>query len=397
MYSYNNNIEQAYLWSIIFDNDILSNTNLKEDDFEVYKNQLIFKMFNAIRNAWKDITPLIFKSFIESKWLVEKIWYGYFAEIEQECEHSEFWKTYEGIIKKNSIKNKVKQIKWWITENNIYDSMKQLSSLSVSDEKWTKVYDLVNSVWNLLDEFKKRWQMLWDKWPFSLLDKYYGGIIAWKVYTICAYSNVWKTSFSYPYVVNALKQWKRVRVFSTEEQKDKVFLNIIKSYYNKSIWEYMNDFNIDMEDFKNLTIYDNLFKLEDILKETKKEDVIFIDFIQNLKTKWEWEYEKMTNIAQELQRKAIQDNNIIFSISQVNNDSRNKTAWYMQPKWSWAIFASSDVILALYKENDMLKLNLLKNKFWPNNIKYLVNADFKRLQFKLAEEEETNLSTDFNN
>jgi hypothetical protein len=40
----------------------------------------------------------------------------------------------------------------------------------------------------------------------------------------------------------------------------------------------------------------------------------------------------MTIAAQELQRKAIQDNNTIFSISQVNNESRNKEANYMQPK-----------------------------------------------------------------
>jgi len=38
-----------------------------------------------------------------------------------------------------------------------------------------------------------------------------------------------------------------------------------------------------MEDFEYLTVYDNLYKLDDILKETKKDDVIFIDFIQNLK------------------------------------------------------------------------------------------------------------------
>jgi len=105
----------------------------------------------------------------------------------------------------------------------------------------------------------------------------------------------------------------------------------------------------------------------------------------------------MTNVAQELQRKAIRDNNIIFSISQVNNESRNKWADYMQPKWSWAIFASSDVIFALHKENEELKLNLIKNKFWPNNIKFLVKANFMTLQFKISEELWTQeIKTDYN-
>jgi len=159
----------------------------------------------------------------------------------------------------------------------------------------------------------------------------------------------------------------------------------------------MKDYMINIEDFKLLTVYDDLDKLEDIMKETKKDDVIFIDFIQNLKVHWNWEYEQMTNASIELQRKAIQDNNIIFVLSQVNNESRNREANYMQPKWSWAIFASSDVILALYKDQNELKLNLLKNKFWPNNIIFLVKADFSRLQFKLTEEDKTQkIQTDYN-
>jgi len=47
----------------------------------------------------------------------------------------------------------------------------------------------------------------------------------------------------------------------------------------------MNDYFIDMEDFKNLLVYDDIDNLDDILKETKKDDVIFIDYIQNIKAK----------------------------------------------------------------------------------------------------------------
>jgi len=261
-YSYDNQVEQAFLWSIIFDNSILDKTKLQESDFEQLKNQLIFRMFNAFIKNWKEITPLLFKSFIEKKKLIEKIGYWYFAEIVESCEHSLFWKNYENIIFNNSKQKKIKKIQWWISEDNIYESIKELSIINIWDNKWTWVVDLTNSVWLLLDEYKKRWQMLGYKWPFPLLDKYIWWIISWKVYTIIAFSNVWKTSFSYNFVVNAIKQWKRVKVFSTEEQKNKVFLNIIKAYYWKSIKDFMNDYFIDMEDFKNLLVYDDIDNLE---------------------------------------------------------------------------------------------------------------------------------------
>lgn len=397
MYTNNESVEQAFLWSILFDNSIMQKTILEEEDFVWEKNQLVFRMFKWIVKAWKNITPIIFQRILEREKLIEKIWYTYLADLDIMCESSIFWKWYEKEIKENSNNNKIQIIKEWINENNIYDSIKKLNDIWSIEERGSWVIDLVDSVWDLLDEYKNRWQMLWYKWPFAVIDKYVWWIISWKVYTIIAYSNVWKTSFSYNYIVNALKEWKRVKVFSTEEQKNKVFLNIIKAYYWKTINDYMKDYMINMEDFEYLTVYDNLYKIDDILKETKKDDVIFIDFIQNLKVHWNWEYEQMTNAAIELQRKAIQDNNIIFVLSQVNNESRNREANYMQPKWSWAIFASSDVILALYKEQNELKLNLLKNKFWPNNIIFLVEADFSRLQFQLTEEDKTqNLKTDYN-
>jgi hypothetical protein len=47
----------------------------------------------------------------------------------------------------------------------------------------------------------------------------------------------------------------------------------------------MNDYIINMDDFENLIVYDDIYNLDDILKETKKDEVIFIDYIQNLKVK----------------------------------------------------------------------------------------------------------------
>jgi hypothetical protein len=55
--------------------------------------------------------------------------------------------------------------------------------------------------------------------------------------------------------------------------------------YNKSYPEIMNpNFYYEMEDFKNLLVYDDKHKIEDIKHITKaqKPDAIFIDFVQNI-------------------------------------------------------------------------------------------------------------------
>jgi len=387
IYTYDNTIEQAFLWSIIFDNDILNETILTEEDFENEKNKLIFRMFKALKDNKLDITPLIFKSFIEKHNLVQKIWYWYFAEIDESSENSTFWRSYQNTIKENSDKNKLNNIKSSINKDNIGDVISSLSNLNTKKED-NSINSVIKKHWEFLQNFKNQW-WLWYPWPYPCLDKYIWWIIPWKVFTIVAYSWVWKSNFSYSYVTDALKKWKKVVFFSLEVQKEVLFNNLLKSYYNINQTQIISwSYNFEEDHFKNLIIYDDKYKLDEIkgISKTEKADIIFIDFIQNIQTKWEWEYEKMTKIAQELQQLSIETNTTIFNISQANNESRFKWWDKIQPKWSWAIFASSDIILALNRTDNPkeLSLNLLKNKYGASDKNFLVITEFRNLQFKVT-------------
>lgn len=388
MYSYDNETEQSFLWSIIFDNDILNKTILEESDFQNYKNWLIFKMFKVLKDNKLGITPLIFKSFIEKHNLVKKIWYDYFAEIDDSSEHCIFWKSYENTIKETSNKNKLNNIKSSLTKDNISEVISSLSNLNIKKED-NSIDNIIKKHWKFLENFKNQW-WLWYPWPYPMLDKFIWWIIPWKVFTIVAYSWVWKSNFSYSYITDALKKWKKVIVFSLEVQKEVLFNNLIKSYYNVNQKQILSwNYAFEKIHFNNLIIYDDKYKLDEIKNITKieKPDLIFIDFIQNVQTKGEWEYEKMTKIAQELQQLSIETNTTVFSISQANNESRFKWWDKIQPKWSWAIFASSDVILALNRDWEILKLNILKNKYWMSDINFIVNPEFRNIQFKLTLED----------
>jgi replicative DNA helicase len=49
-------------------------------------------------------------------------------------------------------------------------------------------------------------------------------------------------------------------------------------------------------------------------------DVIFIDYVQNIRANGKDEYERMSRIAQELQKMAITTKKVFFDLSQVSNE-----------------------------------------------------------------------------
>ncbi len=159
------------------------------------------------------------------------------------------------------------------------------------------------------------------------MDKYTQGIIKGKVYTIGGYSNTGKSQFSYEYAQYFLKQNKKVMYFSVEVDTGLLLGYIAKAYYKHNFNEILSGkLVLNKEYFKNLFLYDGISNLDTIIKtiELEKPDVVFLDFVQNLNCPGASEYEKMTKIAVDIQQMAIRNNMVVFSLSQVNNDSRNK-------------------------------------------------------------------------
>lgn len=77
------------------------------------------------------------------------------------------------------------------------------------------------------------------------------------------------------------------------------------------------------EKFKDkCLIEDDKMSLEQIESSIVHNDreVIFIDYVQNIRAQGKEEYERMTKIAQELQKMAITTKKPFFDLSQVSND-----------------------------------------------------------------------------
>jgi len=101
-----------------------------------------------------------------------------------------------------------------------------------------------------------------------------------------------------------------------------------------------------------LFIEDDKMSLEQIESSVQKndKDVVFIDYVQNIRSQGKDEYEKMTRIAQEIQKMAITTKKVFFDLSQVSNDGTKYKVGDMIPsKGTGAFVHACDIGLVLYK------------------------------------------------
>lgn len=255
---------------------------------------------------------------------------------------------------------------------------------------WKEMLNVFDKFEKMRIKLKLQWKLGFD-WPITQIYEKTSGVIPWKVYTIWAYSNVWKSKFAYYHIAYFLKQKKKVLIINLEVDAEHCLMNIIQAVENKSVNEMM-DFTLtdeNIEIYENLMIKDNLYRLEEITKciEEVQPDIVFIDFVQNIQAQWWWAYEQNALIAKTIQRTAIQTKSVIYSLSQVSNEMwrniSNENLDFVALKGSWEYFASSDVIILLRRwvEPWEMLVRLVKNKFWPNWVEMVLNVDFARNQF----------------
>lgn len=227
------------------------------------------------------------------------------------------------------------------------------------------------------------------------LDHYIDWFKRWTVLRVTAYSNIGKSKLAYHVCNTLLNQWLSVLFFSLEVTQDMVAHNLMMNMYNKdyfyiSRWKWIDDPMIDPGEFfwKNIEIIDTIYHIDQIVQYTKarKPDVIFVDFVQNIQTKWDTEYQAMSEVAIKLQQLAITEKICVFDLSQISQEQagRYQVWWKIPSKGSWWLVASADVNLVM--ERDQLTqhniLHIAKNKFWMNGKAIDLDMDFTKNQVK---------------
>ena len=273
-------------------------------------------------------------------------------------------------------------------------NVKDINELLVKSEYWAEIIGMIESLRTRpprnidgamkkllsLQTLTKKRGKLWVDGPLSLrkITELHQGIIEGKVYTIGAYSWHGKSTLSYEYAAYFVKQKKKVLYFSVEVDAGLLLSYIARNFYRVDHKEIMQwSASIDPNDFESLHLYDNVRDLETISKIVIEEspDYVFIDYAQGVRCDWSSIFERTTNYALSIQALAIESNATIFSLSQLNNESRNKEGWDVTLKGSGDLFSASDVIITLSKDWEFMMIWLMKNKFWKKD-SYVCNFDY---------------------
>lgn len=166
------------------------------------------------------------------------------------------------------------------------------------------------------------------KTGMEYLDKYIGWLRSGTVTRLSGYANTGKSRFMYRVAINLLRQGKSVHIFSLEVPKGLVLINLVAAFYDlrtndveygrheKELTEFYEKYG------DKVAIEDDKYSLPEIHNEIKykNKDIVMIDYVQNVHVDGKSEYEKMTTVAQEIQKMAIKTKKPFFDLSQVSNE-----------------------------------------------------------------------------
>lgn len=268
----------------------------------------------------------------------------------------------------------------------VKNESKEVSPIDATFEKLKKVQDVIKERGKLWYDGPRTLQKLYDHTSW---------VIPGMVYAIGAFSNTGKSKLACYHAAQFLKMGKKVCIISLEVAEWKYLMDVVQSHDEVTQQEMIAGHQTKQADYKNLIIRDDLWTLTAIKEYVRSidSDIVIIDFVQNIQEKWSM-YERHANIAQGIQHLASETQKTIYSISQIDNSTasdinRSGDVWVPKLKWAGEYVASSDVVMILYRDETEYKLHLAKNKFWPNNITFLLHKDLNKWIFSIVEEQKT--------
>jgi len=277
-------------------------------------------------------------------------------------------------------------------EHKYLSTPQKLRDLAVRNKSLADMFsgrnDSFESLSELQDQFTSAGR-LGDPTPFRPLEKYIHGWERKRVYTLAAFSNLGKSKVMYQVVSHALRNGKRCLFISLEVESAVVLANVASSYLNKPYMDVLREGNCHQVLPKDLIrIVDDKYEFTEIADEVRRysPDYVFVDFVQNVRNGIGEKYEVSARNAVDFQCLAKEAGVTMFLVSQVPNDSRFKDGENVNLKGGGELFASSDCIFSMHREQDRLFLTIAKNKVGPAMRKFTLDCDFDRGQIKVGAE-----------
>ena len=231
---------------------------------------------------------------------------------------------------------------------------------------------------------------------FKFLDQVIEGFLPAHFWVVGGYTSVGKTSFMIQLIVNTLQQNPAIKIaiFSTETSSEGILLRLIANragipamaiLRGDSIPEIQRRIDDAFEYFHNkgVWLHDDVYSFEKIflrckqLKMTGGLDLVFVDFLQNLRGGGTL-YERMSVIPVQLQKMAKDLSICVVGFSQLSNEAARSDSRIFAYKGAGELAAACDLGLWLERDPDdkeVLLCAIRKNRHGPTGKKRLRFTD----------------------
>ena len=389
-------VEKSILWKLILHDEYFSDLELKDYDFYWTENKIIFQNILEIRKSWKKIDLISLKENLERNNLLEKIWWiSTLLELTEYLDYSSDFFTYQEILKEKSRLRKILKLTQIIQKNIweeksssdiLQDFYKILPKIERELSEVQTMADVYENTFEYLEKIKNTelvWISYWKQ--FEFLDLLTGWIQPWNIIRIWGWSNVWKTWLLLNFLLEVVEKDWNVTFFSLENSENFTLKNIywLKKWVN-SLPEYIKKNKVDFNPEANYFFWKENFYIDtksrtlwDIFRKTlkNKSKIIFIDYIQLVRTEWKTKNDRLTEYAFAIQEFAQKNKITVFDLSQLSNESNR---WWVDGYASTEFYGASelksscDVWIHIFENKEKMKLNQ-QCIIWGDNRDYFKN------------------------
>lgn len=379
----NYEVEMMVISQLLIDNEALYkiiDIDLKPNDFYSKYLRKIYSIILRLVGEWKQADAITIKN---------KSWLDVSDDILFKALSTTGIEDYARIIKENSIKRNViisTRKVFWLS----FDKDSSIDEIKKEIDKTVNIcYSNEEQIWfteQLADIYQELYEEPKDiiKTNYKLIDKRLR-LSKWQLVTIAGRPWMWKSAVMWCFAL----AMKNIAFFSLEMQNREIAYrmasNISKIPYQIIAW-WIGNKPKEIQDWvseafekiidKKMNVYDKRMSLIDIklemkkLKITKWLDVVFIDYLQLIKSYDPWlpRAIQIWQITRELKSLAKELNILIIQGSQLNRGIENradKTPKLADLRESWDIEQDSDIVIFIDrdKESEPWRITLIISKY----------------------------------
>lgn len=282
------------------------------------------------------------------------------------------------------LQNSILNIKWFWSIRETYMSI----YYEFMKLEWEPEWDLKDVLQEIVNEYVWVNEVKIIPTGYRDLDSLVGWFEKWQVVVIGARPWVWKSMVAINLMLNNVKMWEKVALFSMEMLNKQTLRRLLALCSWVSVWklkkwstwdevERVDKWCEEIEKLRwNIHLIDNVNSISEIewriryLAHKHWVSVVYIDYLQLIKNPEikNNPVELITNISQRLKQLALSLGITIVELSQLNRDAdKTYSKKASQLRWSWSIEQDADMIWILDKQDensDRIQLSVQKCRDW---------------------------------